>query len=52
MIVFVIIMLNANKRNPRVSKIEIEYNDEEPEKEEVIEESPPKSIEINIRELL
>jgi hypothetical protein len=52
MIVFVIIMLNANKRNPGVSKIEIEYNDEEPEKEEVIEESPPKSIEINIRELL
>ena len=51
MIVFVIIMLNANKRDSGVSKIEMEYNDEELEKEEVIEDSPPKSIEINLRDL-
>ena len=51
MIVFVIIILNANKRDSGVSKIEMEYNDEELEKEEVIEDSPPKSIEINLQEL-
>ena len=51
MIVFVIVMLNANKRNSGVSKIGMEYNDEELKKEEIIEDSSPKSIEINLQDL-
>ena len=50
MIVFVIVMLNTNKRNSGVSKIGMEYNDEELKKEEIIEDSSPKSIEINLQD--